>query len=219
MLRHMGLDRSVFNGGKGFAARPVSEILDWIKCAIVENSLIGTVHPLGFYVVKLPSPQSEDWRFHFWEKGERKRTGIPATIHNHDCVVESLVLLGSLTNIVYEIEPDRGGNFGLFAVHYGGDRYAPETQNKLVNTKVRVGAREICRSDIAVGESYLVERFVYHEAVVPEGQYTATLARMSARVPGSVHVLGDPAGFPDIEFNRLRLENHDLLAAVNRAAP
>ncbi len=215
----MDVDRSIFTGGKGIAARPVSEILEWVKCAIVENSLIATVHPLGFYVVKLPSPQSEDWRFHFWEKGERQLTGIPATIHNHDCVVESLVLIGSLTNMVYEIEPDRGGNFGLFAVYYGGDRYAPETQNKLVNTKVRVGAREICRSVIAVGESYLVERFSYHEAVVPEGQYTATLVRMFARVPGSVHVLGDPGGASDVEFNRPRIENYDLVAAVNRAAP
>ena len=39
------------------------------------------VHPHGFFVVLLDRSEARDWRFHFWPKGPRTLTSMPAMVH------------------------------------------------------------------------------------------------------------------------------------------
>src|SRR3546814_15631072 len=59
------------------------------------------IHPHGFYVVLLGRTESVEWRLHFWPKGQRVVTGMPAFIHTHNFHVESRILKGQITNILY----------------------------------------------------------------------------------------------------------------------
>ena len=160
------------------------------------------MHPHGFYVVLLSRTDTEEWRFHFWPKGVRLITGMPAFIHTHDRHVESRILQGQLTNILYDVRAVSTDGQPLYAVEYAGDRYASATSNCLRQTTTRVEANVLRRDTVRCGGTYHVERHAYHEALVPEQLATSTLVCMHGQVPGSVMVVGLD-GYPKtIAFRR-----------------
>jgi hypothetical protein len=122
---------------------------------------------------------------------------MPAFIHTHDCHVESRLLQGQLTNIVYDVDAVPGGGQPLYEVGYGGDRYAPATTNFLRLTTTRVQPTIRLRHYMQRGDKYHVERHAFHEAVVPEQQATSTLVCMHGRSPGPVRVVGLD-GYPEV---------------------
>jgi len=142
------------------------------------------MHPHGFHVVLLYRTDSEEWRFHFWPQGPRLIAGMPAFIHTHDRHVESRILQGQLTNVLYDVAAVPAGGQPLYKVRYSGDRYASATSNFLRKTTTRVQPTIRRRDDMGRGDTYHVERHAYHEAVVPEQLATSTLVCMRARSPG-----------------------------------
>ncbi|MBX8811341.1 hypothetical protein HBA91_01735 [Ochrobactrum sp. MR34] len=183
-------------------AAAVEDLLLAIKVWLNKDKPLCLVHPHGFYIVPVHKTEIGDWRFHLWPEGERKITGMPAFIHNHDRHVESRVLRGKLSNVVYDVRSVPVAGLPLYSVEYDGDRYAHSTSNFLYKTSERVVAQPILRQSLSKGEFYHVERHAYHEAIVPVGQVTATLAYMHRRVQGVVSVVGCD-GYPDrMDFTR-----------------
>jgi hypothetical protein len=181
---------------------PVADLLEALKAWLVRANPICLMHPHGFFVVPLHRGEVDDWRFHLWPKGPRTIAGMPAFIHTHDRHVESRILQGELTNVIYDVKTVTTGGFPLYEVGYGGDRYAPTTSNFLYKTTSRVAVEVETRETLCQGNCYRVERHAYHEALVPEQLTTATLVRMHSRSPGPINVVaGD--GYPEkIEFRR-----------------
>ncbi|WGS45184.1 hypothetical protein LFL97_20780 [Burkholderia sp. JSH-S8] len=171
---------------------------DWLQRA----APTFLVHPHGFYVVLLGRTAREEWRLHHWPAGKRATRGMPAFIHTHDCHVESRILVGQLTNVVYRISEVEQGGQPLYQVGYAGDRYAGATSNVLKNTGTRVqGAVE--QSDVYhSGDCYHVERNVYHQACVSEQDATTTLVCMHERDKSPVMLVGLDGFRDDIEFKR-----------------
>lgn len=160
------------------------------------------MHPHGFYVTLLGRTATEEWRLHFWPQGPRRVTGMPAFIHTHNCHVESRIIKGQVTNIVYEVVADSTGGQPLYEVDYGGDRYAATSSNVLRKTGTRVEAIIRRQDTHTCGETYHIERYAYHEAVVSDEDATSTLVCMHGRSPGSVMVVGLD-GYPEtIAFTR-----------------
>lgn len=160
------------------------------------------IHPHGFYVVLLGRTESVEWRLHFWPKGQRVVTGMPAFIHTHNCHVESRILKGQITNILYNATADSTGFQPLYEVDYSGDRYAAATSNSLRKTVTRVHVATQRRNRYVCGETYNVERNAYHEAVVSDRDSTSTLVCMHGRSPAPVMVVGLD-GYPQtIAFTR-----------------
>lgn len=181
---------------------PLPALLAAVKTWLKRENPICLMHPHGFYVALLGRTETEDWRFHFWPLGSRAITGMPAFIHTHDCHVESRVLKGQLTNILYDVAAVPSGGQPLYEVGYGGDRYASATSNFLRQTTTRVQPIIQCRDTIGCGDTYHVERHAYHEAAVPERLATVTLVCMHGRSPGAVMVVGLD-GYPEaIAFRR-----------------
>lgn len=180
-----------------------------------QKDLISLKHPHGFWVILLDKSESEEWRFHFWPKGRRRMIGMPATIHTHDRVVESRIVLGELTNIIYTTTRTQHGGRPVYEVAYMGDKHLPETSNVLKNTNLR--AKPVFRSKhiLNVGNSYRVEAHAYHEAVVASDIATATVVCMHSHVPGRVEVLGCDSYPDEISFKRTSLPARELLQQIS----
>jgi hypothetical protein len=176
---------------------------------------ICLMHPHGFYVVLLGCTETEEWRFHYWPKGSRAILGMPACIHTHDRHVESRILQGQLTNILYEVAEVPTGGQPLYEVFYDGDRYSSATSNLLRRTTTRVQSIIQQRDTMRCGDMYRVERHAYHEAVVSEQLATSTLVCMHGHSPGGVAVVGLD-GYPEtISFQRTERQAHTFVEQLS----
>lgn len=181
---------------------PAPILLGTVRSWLERANPICLMHPHGFYVVLLSRNDTEEWRFHFWPKESRAITGMPAYIHTHDRQVDSRVLQGQLTNILYDVNTVSVGGHPLYQVSYHGDRYAAMTTNILGNTHRR--AQTLIRSHhtIKCGDTYQIERHCYHESVVSQQLATSTIVCMHERSPGAIMVVGLD-GYPEtITFTR-----------------
>ncbi|MEZ0000941.1 hypothetical protein [Sinorhizobium fredii] len=189
---------------------PAEHLLAAVKNWLSRSNPICLVHPHGFFVVPVDRTDVGDWRFHLWPKGKRPVRGMPAFIHNHDRHVDSRILSGHLTNITYDVALVEEDGLPLYDVGYGGDRYEKSTSNFLLKTTSQVQARTLQTETVLTGQHYRVDRYAYHEAQVPEGVCTASLAWMHSKVPGPVNVVGID-GYPErIEFQRMEFAGAEL---------
>lgn len=181
---------------------PAPVLLGAVRTWLERVSPVCLMHPHGFYVVLLSRNDTEEWRFHFWPKGSRAITGMPAYIHTHDRQVESRVLQGQLTNILYDVDTVSIGGHPLYQVSYQDDRYVATTTNSLRNTHRR--AQPLIRNfhTVGRGDTYQIERHSYHESVVSQQLATSTIVCMYERSPGPIMVVGLD-GYPEtITFTR-----------------
>lgn len=189
---------------------PLHSLRSAVKIWLTRANPTCLIHPHGFYVVLLGRTATEEWRLHFWPKGARIVAGMPAFIHTHNCHVESRILTGQITNILYNVTVESSGGHPLYEVHYSGDRYATATSNSLRQTGRRVHAAIQRRDTYKSGDVYSVERNAYHEAVVSEQSSTSTLVCMHGRLPGAVMVVGVD-GYPQtIAFTRAEYHAQDF---------
>ncbi|PMU25263.1 MULTISPECIES: hypothetical protein [unclassified Pseudomonas] len=186
-----------------------SNIKEALRAWIIETKPHCLKHPHGFYVMLLNRSDDEEWRLHLWPSSHRQISGMPAGIHLHDTHVSSRILAGKLTNIQYTSTLlDAGTTSGhpVYDVIYKGDRYVRRTTNTLRKTNVREAVSETERRCLRVGESYRIERYTLHEAVVDPDVATCTLVCMHDRAEGVVKLIGID-GYPD-ELSFVRTE-HD----------
>lgn len=177
---------------------------------LMSNSVGCLRHPHGFYIIFLGRTGNEEWRLHFWPKGSRIVTGMPAFIHTHNCHVESRILKGKVTNILYDVVVDSNGDRPLYRVDYDGDRYKSETSNKIIKTDARVNYKIKNKIRYLSGDYYRVERNEYHEALVNEDECVSTFVCMSGRTADSVMVVGVD-GYPQIiSFTRAECHSSDF---------
>lgn len=187
---------------------PLPALRDAVNAWLVRENPTCLIHPHGFFVALLGRTKTEEWRLHFWPKGPRVVTGMPAFIHTHNCQVESRILKGQITNVLYAVAAAPTGGQPLYEVNYGGDRYAAATSNILRKTATRVQTTIQQEFLLTCGDAYHVERYAYHEAVVPDRDNTLTLVCMHGRSSGAVAVVGID-GYPDtVAFTRA--EHHAL---------
>lgn len=187
-----------------------ASILDAVRIWLERANPICLIHPHGFYVVLLSRNNTEEWRFHFWPKGFRSATGMPAYIHTHDRQIQSRVLQGKITNILYDLDTVSSGGYPLYQVKYHGDKYKNMTKNTLQNTHRRV--KTLIRSchTIGCGDTYQIERHTYHESVVLNQVATSTIVCMYGHSPGPIMVVGLD-GYPEtITFTRTKQYAHKL---------
>ena len=188
----------------------LADIRGWMQAA-QRPSLI---HPHGFCVLLLHRTEREEWRFHVWPQGMRLISGMPGPIHTHDKVVDSRVLKGELTNVVYSVAEAPTGGLPVYEVEYPSDKYDPQGTNLLKRSSVRVDAYVIGEQLVAVGRRYSVSAGVFHQAVIPESVCTCTIVRMHSPAPGPVKVIGID-GYPDtLGLRRVECSAADTLAAA-----
>lgn len=175
---------------------PPTSLLEPVKTWMQASNAKCFLHPHGFWTVLLSRSETEEWRFHYWPKGPRTKTGMPAAIHNHDKVIESRVVLGELRNIEYQVENVETQGQPIYFVDYDGDKFSQKSNNILRDSGKRAVAIPLSEEIVRYGGRYRIEAHTYHEVIVAEDVITATICRMSSHVPGPVNVLGCPS-FPE----------------------
>jgi hypothetical protein len=123
--------------------------------------------PHGFCVLSLHRTEREEWRFHVWPQGMRLISGMPGPIHTHDKVVDSRVLKGELTNVVYSVAEAPTGGLPVYEVEYPSDKYDPRATNLLKRASARVAASVVDLRLVLVGEPMCFIRRSCRKASAP----------------------------------------------------
>ena len=179
-----------------------TDLLELVKSWMKDSDEKCFLHPHGFWTVLLGRCETEEWRFHYWPKGPRAMTGLPATIHNHDKAIESRVLLGELKNIEYQVEKVSTQGQPIYSVVYNGDKFSQNTNNILRDSGELAVAIPHSEEIVRRGGRYSVEAHTYHEVIVAKDIVTATICCMNSYVPGPVNVLGCPSYSKEVVIQR-----------------
>ena len=140
-----------------------------------KESIEIKLHPLGFYAIKIGSNHKNvNLRLHIWN-GDLSPQNKNLMIHNHVFDMKSLIIMGQLTNVIYEINGDKNG-----LPCYTYETSYTNTQSLLtkVNSKSYLSTKR--SHDVMSGEYYSLERGLYHESIWRDDNYTATLLRTEA---------------------------------------
>lgn len=135
------------------------------------ESLEAFWHPLGFIHIKLFKRGSENFRLHIWPQKQRSKTSTNYPIHNHIYDIESIVLSGRIGCQNYEVRQSKTSNSSLCDVLYFKDK------SVLKSTKKKIKVIEKNLSWTNADNSYCINKGEFHQSVVPEGEFSATLLR------------------------------------------
>jgi hypothetical protein len=152
--------------------------------------LLSTVtHPTGFYAVELARGLGPSiLRIHIWREGERPQTRPSWPIHSHAWHFQSVTLLGELEDRVYEVVPDKNGAHQLYQAEF--DWHI----SRLVATGSTVACELLTASHYPAGRGHVIEAGVFHDTVVSQQGYTASLVLISEPRDIRPYVVGELDG-------------------------
>jgi len=134
------------------------------------NKIIFKYHPLGFVSSILGSPSlNVNIRLHIWNQIGSIQD-FELQIHNHKFELCSYVLLGSITNITYDIQKEKDALGRLYEIEY------TDNASNMKQAKSNVKIHELDRRTIIEGEFYSVLPGQFHQSISND-HYTATIVR------------------------------------------
>jgi len=175
-------------------------------------SAVPRLHPNGFIQLDLTADWSK--RLHVWPDEELRAQKTRHPIHDHSFDMESEILTGCLTNLVYEFQ---ASEYNKQTMLYRAKRL-PDTQETILvpaTMKQNTGYLRLLRADIYRPSSrYTLHKFVLHDSI-PHG-LTATImtkSRMSDYSP----LIAIPKGIePDNDYRRDRVDTEILWSFIQR---
>lgn len=187
------------------------QITKEFKLYIEEKSsyIIFNWHPLGFVYSKLCSiPNVGDLRLHVWLDGHRKIQSPAIPIHDHIFQVNSFILTGSITNHIYELGSDSGSLYRTYEAEYinGGSLLSPTEELLTCSLKDFTTYNK--------GDFYKVEIGAFHETIVENDEFAATLViETNKKQTEQPKILG-PINFDDYFYKREKC-NEPILKILN----
>jgi hypothetical protein len=158
------------------------------------------VHPLGFIHSVIHREQDIALRIHIWESKSRVMQQPHWPIHTHVFDLQSTVIVGRVTNHTYSwLEGDSDPAHRLY------EATLADGESRLTATG-RLGNFTRTSSElINCGGSYAVARSVFHQTIVSQGAFAATLARTHNH-PGNPLVAGEVNSKALYPFQRAELD-------------
>lgn len=178
------------------------------------------LHPNGF--VQLDLIPNGDVRLHVWPDEPLQAQATRHPIHDHAFDMESVVLLGRMTNVLYTSFPVEQVAFaGLFpfyvlhSVHSLGHDTTETILKPVSGTQNLVALHERRRVEVEAGQTYCMPAAVLHDSQ-PHG-LTTTIMTKARFQRGYRPLVAVPLGVhPDNEFRRATDETK-LLQVINKA--
>jgi hypothetical protein len=169
-------------------------------------------HPLGFLHSTLADRADVALRLHIWKPGMRLVQEPAWSIHTHIFDLQSLVLIGSLKNIIYSWTADNvSPQFRMYETSYRNGASVITATRKLGKLQLE------STSDVSTGLQYFVARGQFHQTDVPEGHFTATIA-LTKKYPGTSLVVGNIDGDSSYYFVRRELTDDIQTRIVGEVA-
>ena len=155
-----------------------------------------TVHPYGFFIIKLDVTPGCQLRIHVWLDDPRPTQDPDWPPHDHNFAIDSLVLYGSLINQTWKVVPNGAGQHVLYRVNYKGQYSALNRTNENVDCSLE---SEAC---LSAGMTYSVPLETFHAGVVKVGDTAMTLCLMHSQADVVPHVVGCISGQDRYLFKR-----------------
>lgn len=161
-------------------------------------------HPNGF--IQLNLNKNGSTRLHVWPEPDSglKKQESDNTIHDHIFDMESRILCGKLTNVVYGwqgVDAIRNPDIvtRLFEV-YQADYPTPKEDSFLHKTNKMGFLNQIDRVTMTRGSEYALSAWQYHDSISQE--LTATVMHKTNIYGGNPRVLCRYGTVPDVVFSR-----------------
>lgn len=148
---------------------------------IEESCPVFKKHPLGFYYIKFFNADNLiEFRLHIWNDFDNNDLNI-LQIHNHSFEFTSLVLTGSIKNILYSIKSCNKAAGFLYNVRFknGKDRIYLNSNNTLLN--------EIKTDVINKGSFYSIKINEFHKSVTLD-DFSITLIKINRHVSQTAQI-------------------------------
>lgn len=173
---------------EGFSAKDSRKLQDALREALRVVRYDCLLHPLGFYFARLAVHGATSIRLHYWPAREREVGTAVTPYHDHVWRLRSCILVGTLDNVLIDVEEDKRGIFQMAQITQTGgvDRVRPEGGTATIRVR--------SRDTYVAGDIYDIEPRVFHFTDVPPAQATITLVRAEVVVEGGPRTLV-PLGF------------------------
>ena len=159
-------------------------------------------HPLGFAHGELLRRDDTSLRLHIWDSSQRFVQEPRWLVHTHAFDLKSVVLVGQLTNHLFQwTDMISNPDSRIYRIGYEAD------VSRLEATDIFGRCEPVSSEDYTMGADYGVDFGDFHTSFVPEGTFTATIAR-TIRRPGTPLVVGEIAGRPSYSYGRNELSQH-----------
>lgn len=170
-----------------------------------------TLHGLGFVVVQL-SPRE---RMHVWHPDlPRRRCFEDSQVHDHRFGFTSRVLVGELTNVVWERDA-RGPSTHDVYLH-AGER-GPDGNRPWLKQPKATRLWQVEATRVSAGQSYAMQAYApHHTAVAGDGVAVTLMTKTSEGTAGARSFVRKDAE-PDTSFDRYQLKPHRLWGYVVEA--
>lgn len=171
------------------------------------------MHPLGFARLDAGRIGDADLRIHIWPEGQRIKQRPNWAIHTHLFLLESMVLVGKVTNIDWDVEDDPvAPTHRLYAVRYQGQNSVMDALPRTVRCRVKM------QTTVEAGGTYRVEVGRFHSSEVEESRFVVTAVK-ATRNPASEgpFVVGSLDGLPQYSFQRTYSNETEARQLARRA--
>lgn len=167
----------------GFAARDAVVLRENVLKAIDARAYECILHPLGFYFIRLAEHAKTTIRLHYWPPNYREKGTARTPYHDHVWDLCSCVLVGSLENVLIELEPDEHGDFQV------ADIDQADNVDKVVLAPSHVRMVEQSRRRYHAGEFYEIVPRVFHFTDVSLEDAVITVVQSTVVVEGGPRTL------------------------------
>jgi hypothetical protein len=165
-------------------------------------------HPLGFSsCLILNNVGKLNLRIHYWPESERRTKNPDWPIHTHTYHLSSLVLEGTIRDIQYTTTA--GEDYSVYSVSYNDENSEIAKTDRKVSI---LHTNDISRSK---GETYTVERGVFHQSQVDFGKSAITLVALSDFAKDAPLVLGKDMPEERFPYDRAPFDSETFWRAVH----
>lgn len=185
------------------------KLIELIDQKLEEKTLRGNWHPLGFIHLKLGTIENlGDLRLHIWSDTERKIQKPEMPIHNHVFTVNSHILIGRVINKEYKIT--KGADYRIYDIYYEGNSSILRASDCSVNCEL------VSISMNRTNDFYQVINGDYHESIVADSEFAATLVLATDKTNESPITLGFVNGKSEYVYDRIICEETTLLNLIRK---
>jgi len=186
---------------------PISKIIEQLLLQAKVGNI--TIHPYGFYIVKIEKQNNIQIRLHIWLDKFRKRQNPDWPPHTHSSDLNSIILNGKLTHNIWEIVHKNQAANVLYQVEYD------KNISKLNKTSELVSLQLTNSTLYSTGDSYCLDRYIFHSVEVKNTLKAITLFITSNLGKNVQHVVGEAIGNKVYEFERRKLTIIEKNAVVH----
>ncbi|MUH01353.1 hypothetical protein F7734_57435 [Scytonema sp. UIC 10036] len=188
----------------------ITILYELLMDGVTQNRLSSMWSPFGFSIMCLNPPTSTDIvRLHIWLSNFRPKQVPDWPIHFHSWTLHSKILCGSITNHIYNVQPNCDRDRELYQA-----QYINTNSSSVEATGIRVSCELINSETYYPGQSYFVKPGQYHSVDAGENMLCATLVLMTDNNNDVPCIVGEINHKKNYVYEREMLDDEKTLKII-----